>query len=94
VPGSTAAGAGLQAGDYLQQVGDVVVKDDDFGTQFRELYGDRKDAPLVIVVRRGSETLKLDGTVQLTGYRVEADPGASAKATRIREGILRGQTGN
>ncbi len=61
VPGSTAASAGLQAGDYLQQVGDVVVKDDDFGTQFRELYGDKKDAPLVIVVRRGSETLKLNG---------------------------------
>jgi predicted metalloprotease with PDZ domain len=94
VPGSTAASAGLKAGDYVLQVGDVALTSDDFGTQFRELYGDKKDAPLVIVVRRGTETLKLNGTVQLTGLKIEADPGSSEKATRIREGILRGQTGN
>ncbi len=94
-PGSAAAGAGVQPGDYLVSVGDVTVGNNaDFGPEFRELYAGKAGAPYVITVRRGTETLKLNATNQLTSIRIDADPSSSAKATRIRDGILTGKTGS
>ena len=76
-------------------VGDVAVTPTaDFGPAFRQLYAGKADAPFVIIVRRGSETLNLDAKVQLGNLKVEADPNANEKATRIREGILTGKTGS
>ena len=92
--GGSAALAGVEVGDYLLKVGDVEVKDLDFGTEFRELYAGKADTPIAIVVRRAGATKTLNGTVQLSGFRVEADPSAGPKAVRIRDGILRGKTGS
>ncbi len=90
-PGGAAAAAGLRAGDYLLKVGDVEVKDPNFGEEFRQLYAGKAGAPLAIVVRRGTETLTVQSKVELAGVRVAADPQAGEKAVRIREGILTGK---
>jgi hypothetical protein len=52
-------------------------------------------SPLAIRVRRGTETLTLAGKLQFAAgdIVVEANPAASAKAVRIRNGILKGTTG-
>ena len=94
VPGSSAAIAGVKGGDYLVSVGDVIVTQADFGPAFRQLYAGKADAPYVITVRRGTETLKLDAKVELSSLKVEADPNSNEKATRIRDGILTGKTGS
>ena len=94
-PGSAAALAGVKPGDYLVSVGDVpVTAGTDFGPAFRQLYSGKADAPFVVTVKRGTETLNLDAKVQLGNLKVEADPNASEKATRIRDGILTGRTGS
>ncbi len=94
VPGTSAALAGVKAGDYLVSVGDVVVVPPDFGPAFRQLYAGKADCAFVITVRRGSETLKLDAKIQLSNLKMEADPNSNEKATRIRDGILTGKTGS
>lgn len=93
-PGTSAAQAGLKPGDYLVSVGEIPVSSTDFGPAFRQLYANKVDAPYVITVKRGTETLKLDAKVQLSNVKVEADPNANEKATRIRDGILTGKTGS
>lgn len=93
-PGGAAAAAGLRAGDYLLKVGDVEVKDPNFGEEFRQLYAGKAGAPLAIVVRRGTEMLTMQAKVELAGVRIEADPTAGTRAVRIREGILTGKTGS
>jgi predicted metalloprotease with PDZ domain len=94
VPGTSAALAGVKAGDYLVSVGEVVVVPPDFGPAFRQLYAGKADMPFVITVRRGSETLKFDAKIQLSSLTMEADPNSNEKATRIRDGILTGKTGS
>ena len=95
VPGSPAEAAGVKAGDVLLSLGDVPVDNPDFGQKFRERFGKSEGDSLPILVRRGADTLTLPGRVRL-GTRTEeqlvADPGASAKAARIRSGLLRGMT--
>jgi predicted metalloprotease with PDZ domain len=93
--GTAAALAGVKPGDYLVSVGDVpVTAGTDFGPAFRQLYAGKADAPFVVTVRRGAETLTLDAKVQLGNLKVEADPASNEKATRIRDGILTGKTGS
>ncbi len=92
--GTSADLAGVKPGDYLVSVGDITVSTVDFGPAFRELYAGKADAPYVITVRRGAETLKLDAKIQLSNLKVEADPNSNEKATRIRDGILTGKTGS
>ena len=51
--------------------------------------------PLQVVVRRDGRPQTLTGTVTLgesVQYGITADPNASAKALRIRNGIFRGTT--
>jgi predicted metalloprotease with PDZ domain len=92
--GSAADEAGLRVGDYVVAVGDITVGDVNFGAQFRTRYGNAvAGTPLPIRVRRGTRTLTLQSRLQLVpvGMRVSEQPDASAKAVRIRNGILRGE---
>jgi predicted metalloprotease with PDZ domain len=94
--GGSAAAAGVEPGDYLVSVGDVAITDQDFSTRLRTRYGaSMEGAPLPIVVRRNGATLSLSGKLQFGAGEVtiEPDSAASAKAVRIRNGILRGVTG-
>jgi predicted metalloprotease with PDZ domain len=91
--GSAAEAAGVRVGDYLLSVGDINVDDQQFGARMRARYGaSAEGSPLVIKVRRGTETLTLAGKLQFAAgdVVVEPDPSARPKAVKIREGILRG----
>jgi predicted metalloprotease with PDZ domain len=94
LPGGSAETAGVRAGDRLLTIGDLSVSSPDFGPAFRTRYGKEEGAPLPIKVRRGADTLTLSGKVILVSRverRIEADPAASDKAVRIRNGILRSE---
>ena len=93
LPGSAAEAAGVREGDYILAVGDIIVDDPNFGEQFRARYANQAGAAIPLRVRRGAETLTLQARVEFSiqvQRRVEEDPSASAKAARIRNGILRG----
>jgi len=93
-PGSVAEQAGLRQGDRLLELGDVEVLDPKFGDAFRSRFGRSEGDSLPIKVRRGTDTLTLNGVVRLverTETRIEPDPGATPKAARIRSGIFRGR---
>ena len=95
-PGSVAEEAGVRVGDLLLALGDVAINDPDFGSAFRARFGKNEGDPLPIKVRRGADTLTLNGTVRLLSRvegRVEEDPDAAEKAVRIRNGLLTGTTG-
>jgi predicted metalloprotease with PDZ domain len=96
LPGGPAEAAGVRAGDRLLALGDLSVTDPDFGPAFRSRFGKEEGAPLPIKVQRGDDTLTLNGKVVLVARlrrRIEADPAASEKAVRIRDGILKGGSG-
>jgi predicted metalloprotease with PDZ domain len=93
--GGAAASAGVQTGDVLIRVGDIDVRDPNFGVQFRAAYaGKPGGAPLAIVVQRKGETLTLRGVlVYVPGTpRLVEDQAAAPRAVRLRTGILRGTT--
>jgi hypothetical protein len=57
------------------------------------MFADARDGqPITLRVRRGDQVLTLNAAVRLVpgGVAIGADPNASAKAIRIRNGILRG----
>jgi S1-C subfamily serine protease len=93
-PGSAAADAGLQADDVLMRVGDIQIRDGSFGAEFRRRYaGEAEGSPLTFVVRRGQETVSLDGELRFVErlvYQIVEDPEAGDKAVVIRNGILTG----
>ncbi|MEO7456986.1 MAG: hypothetical protein ABIY52_12050 [Gemmatimonadaceae bacterium] len=92
-PGSAAASAGVLVGDALVKVGEVDVKDGDFGAKLRLQYAGRQaGSPLPIVVKRGTGTLTLPGVLAYVAGtpRIIEDPDAPPKAVRVRSGILRG----
>ncbi len=93
-PGSAAAIAGVQPGDELISAADIPVSDQRFGDLFRAKFANaREGAPLPIRVRRAGGELTLQGKLVFAhNVRIEALPGATPKATRIREGILKGTT--
>jgi predicted metalloprotease with PDZ domain len=94
-PGSPAEAAGLRPGDYLDQVGDIPVRDPSFGEQFRRRYAKAEGTKVPVKIRRGGQTLDLQIDVRLaerTEQRIIIDPTASPKAIRIRNGILKGAT--
>ncbi|CAN5912427.1 PDZ domain-containing protein [soil metagenome] len=93
--GGAAALAGVKVGDEMLKVGDIAVSDADFGAKFRLQYAGRPaGSPLPLTVKRGAETLTLRGALAYASSapKIGEDPAASAKATRIRNGILRGST--
>lgn len=93
VDNSSASSAGVRAGDYLISVGDIPVEDQQFGARLRARYGaSAPGAPIAIKIKRGGEAMTLQGKLQFGAgdIAVEENPNASAKAVRIRNGILRG----
>ncbi len=93
--GGVAEEAGVRRGDVLLGLGDLAVNDPLFGQAFRAKFGKNDGDPLPIQVRRGNDTLTLNGKVALVTRvesRIAADSTAPAKAVRIREGILTGKT--
>lgn len=95
VPGGAAAAAGVRVGDYLVRLGDVQVRDDAFGADFRERYaGEPEDTPLGLVVRRNGNPTVLDLRLRFSedvNLTIQEDPTAPPKAARIRQGILTGR---
>ena len=84
--------AGIKPGDILLGVGDIAVEDQEFGVKFRARYS-TAGANLPLRIRRDGKLLTLNGQVRLrvqVSQRIIADPAASAKAARIRAGILHG----
>lgn len=93
-PDGMAARAGVELGDVLLSIGGSSTRDPDFGRQWREVWGNRPGAALPLVVQRNSERLALTARVEIdrrVERRIEPDPNASAKARRIRTGILQGR---
>ena len=91
-----AAAAGVRPGDYLIAVGDIPVEDQTFGAKMRAKFASMPEGTAMpIKVRRGTETITLQGRLRFGPgeFGVDADPRASAKAVRIREGILKGMVG-
>jgi predicted metalloprotease with PDZ domain len=94
-PASSAAAAGVRAGDYLMAINEIAVTDQNFGQRFREAFANaREGQPVQLRVLRGAQTLTLTASLRLAqaGLRISADPAATAKGARIRAGILRGTT--
>ena len=60
----------MQVGDRVIALGDLSLSDPDFGPAFRTRFGKEDGAPLPIKVRRGRDTLTLNGKVRLVA-RVE-----------------------
>jgi predicted metalloprotease with PDZ domain len=92
-----AAVAGAHSGDRIVSIGDVPIKDNDSFETFRTRYTGTALTTLPLVVRRGTETLTLSLPVRLNARpqtRVIPLADASAKALRIRRGILTGSTGS
>ena len=96
-PAGAAGEAGVREGDIVVSVGDVIAEDQTFGQKFRERFASQEGAAIEIKVRRGDQPLTFQSRVRMAARvetRLEADPAASAKATRIRSGILRGTRGS
>jgi predicted metalloprotease with PDZ domain len=92
-PGSAAEAAGIQPDDYLVQVGDIPVRDQSFGEQFRTRYAQAEGTTVPVKVRRGDRTIDLQMAIRLASRaerHLEFDPNASDKAVRIRNAILKG----
>jgi predicted metalloprotease with PDZ domain len=94
VPGSAAEGAGVQPGDLLLSVGGISADDPTWSAKFRAKYARLPDgSPVPILVRRNGREQTLQARLHFV-VRVESrlieDPRPSAKARRIRDGILRG----
>jgi predicted metalloprotease with PDZ domain len=90
---SPAATAGLRIGDRLASIGEITVTNDASLDEFRSRYAGTALTSLPITVKRGTETLSLQIPIRLfprTQTRVLIQPDASAKAVRIRGGILHG----
>jgi predicted metalloprotease with PDZ domain len=96
VPGSAAEAAGVQPGDLLLAVGGISAADPSWSLKFRTKYARSPEgSPLPILVRRDGREQTLEARLRFAS-RVESrlieDPRPSAKARRVREGILRGTT--
>ena len=92
-PNGMGDGAGILPGDTLVRVGDIEVAGPQFGLEFRRRYAtERPGLVIPIVVERGGQRLNLQGTLRQV-VRVERNfsylAGASEKAKRIRESMLR-----
>jgi predicted metalloprotease with PDZ domain len=94
-PRSAAEAAGVEAGDQLVRVGDIDVKDDNFGVLYRSRYRNAIGTrlPLVILRKDAERTLEIEVRRELVvNVALEWDPKAGTKALRVRDGILKGTT--
>ncbi|MFL5510119.1 MAG: PDZ domain-containing protein [Gemmatimonadaceae bacterium] len=95
-PGSAAAVAGVQPGDDLISVGGIEASDPEWTDKFRARYAGQAEGTLLpLVVRRSGTNQTLTARLHFVprvASRLVEDPRASAKARRVREGILRGTT--
>ena len=92
-PEGVAAAAGIRGGDLLVAVDGVATVDPTW-EGWRQRFAKREGAPLPLTVVRNGRSLDLTATVRfavLIDERLEADPAATEKARRIRDGILRGR---
>ena len=94
VPASSAEGAGVQPGDLLISIGGISAADPTWSEQFRAKYARTpQGSALPILIRRDGREMTLNARLAFTP-RVEShlaeDPRASAKARRVRDGILKG----
>src|SRR3954471_22295967 len=96
IPESSAAAAGVQPGDELVSVGGFDAKDPNWTDSFRSRYARQPEGTaLPVIVRRNGAEQTLSARLHFV-TRVESklveDQRASAKARRVRDGILRGTT--
>ena len=96
VPQSSAAAAGVQTGDQLISVGGINADDPNWTEKFRSRYAPQPEGTLLpVVVRRNGAEQTLSARLHFMARvdsRLIADPRASAKARRVRDGILHGTT--
>jgi predicted metalloprotease with PDZ domain len=96
VPLSSADAAGVQSGDLLLAVGGIPAGDPTWSEQFRAKYSRAPQGTQIpILVSREGKQLTLTARLLFLPHvemRLAEDPRASAKAKRVREGILRGTT--
>jgi predicted metalloprotease with PDZ domain len=96
VPMSSADVAGVQPGDLLLAVGGIGAGDPTWSDQFRAKYSRAPQGTQIpILLSREGKQMTLTARLLFLPHvemRLEEDPRASAKARRIREGILRGLT--
>jgi predicted metalloprotease with PDZ domain len=94
--GSTAAEAGVRPGDELIRVEDIPGNAPDLGMRVRAKYLGASNVIVPITVRREGRQLSLAAPLHFEyrlKWRITELPGASAKAARVRAGILHGTTG-
>jgi predicted metalloprotease with PDZ domain len=94
VPGGAAADAGVRMGDCVVSVGDVLVPTTNAWDAVRVRYAGTSLAQIGLVVRRAGQTLALVMPVRLvtrTEVHLQEIPDASARAVRVRQGILHGK---
>ncbi len=92
-PQSAAEAAGVHEGDILISIGDIPVAEG-FGPRFRTRYGRSDGEAIPMKIKRGGAEKTLTLTVRMTvstNSRIIFDPNASAKARRVRRGIMTGK---
>lgn len=92
-PEGAGARAGLEMGDVIRAIGGQSTRDPEFGTRWRDYWGRRPGADLPLEVQREGRTYTLTAKVELeprVERRIEPLEGASARARRVRTGILGG----
>jgi predicted metalloprotease with PDZ domain len=93
-PGSMAAGAGIKPGDVVISI-DGISANNPAWENWRVKYASREGSPIEIKLIREGKLVIISPQVKfatLIDRKLEADPNASAKAKRIRDGILKGTT--
>jgi predicted metalloprotease with PDZ domain len=91
-PGSMAAAAGIKPGDVVTSL-DGIPASNPAWQDWRRKYAQREGVPIEIKLLRDGRMITLNPPVKfatLIDRKLEADPAASDKAKRIRDGILRG----
>jgi len=95
VPGGAAAGAGLKEGDVIVSVNGQPAVGMFFGTGLRTMYAGKPVGTLIpVVLKRGEETSTIQVPLRYgaAAPRIVEDASASARAVRLRNGLLRGTT--